>query len=69
MKELLRVSKFTLKTFFYKLKIQPKGLPGEKWWLIIFCDADWAGDPEKRRSISGYILYFCGVPVLWKSRA
>lgn len=30
-------------------------------------DADWAGDPETRRSTSGYIITLGGAPVSWRS--
>ena len=30
---------------------------------------NWANDPETRRSVSGYIVYVHGVPVVWKSKA
>jgi hypothetical protein len=31
-------------------------------------DSDYAGDKENRRSITGYLIYFCGNPVPWKSK-
>ena len=67
-KELLRVIKFVLDTRLYGLKIDPVMVNG-KWIIIVYCDADWAGDRQNRISISGFILFFCGVPVLWRSRA
>ena len=67
-KELLRVIKFVLDTKDYGLKIDPVLING-KWIIIVYCDADWAGDRQTRISISGFILFFCGVPVLWRSRA
>ena len=32
-----------------------------------FCDSDWAGDKEKRRSRMGFIIFVNGFPVTWKS--
>ena len=32
-----------------------------------FCNSDYAGDSESRKSISGYVIYFCGCAVAWKS--
>jgi len=33
-----------------------------------YCDADWAGDLDNRRSTTGYIFMIGGVPVSWKSK-
>jgi hypothetical protein len=32
-------------------------------------DSDFAGDPDTRISVYGYVLYFCGAPIAWKSKA
>ena len=34
----------------------------------MFCDSDYAGDPERLISVTGYILYVCNVPVCWRSK-
>ncbi|KRX58463.1 Retrovirus-related Pol polyprotein from transposon TNT 1-94, partial [Trichinella sp. T9] len=36
--------------------------------LIAFCDSDWAGDADSRRSTVGYIMTFCNGPIAWSSR-
>jgi hypothetical protein len=36
--------------------------------LYAYCDSDWAGDRQSRRSLSGYILMLNGGPVQWKSQ-
>jgi hypothetical protein len=33
-----------------------------------FVDSDYAGDSDNRRSITGYIIYFRGVAIAWKSK-
>ena len=33
-----------------------------------FCDADWAGDTEDRRSTTGFIMKVCGSAVSWASK-
>ena len=66
-KELMRLVKFTLDTEHWKLKFYPiceNGL----WTIVAYSDSDFAGDKEKRHSITGYIIFVCGVPVAWKSR-
>ena len=45
------------------LKIVPKLRENEPWELTCYTDSDYAGDPEMRHSVSGYILYVKGVPV------
>jgi hypothetical protein len=37
--------------------------------LNVLCDSDWAGDPETRISVTGFIVYLMGVPVSWRSKA
>jgi hypothetical protein len=32
-------------------------------------DSEYAGDKDTRISVYGYILYFCGAPIAWKSKA
>ncbi|KAJ8871967.1 hypothetical protein PR048_028307 [Dryococelus australis] len=36
--------------------------------LLGFCDADFAGDPQSRRSTTDYIIYYCGGPINWYTR-
>jgi len=65
--ELLRVIKYVLDTEGYGLKLEPKK-DTEMWSITAFSDSDWAGDKQSRISVSGYVLYFCGVAVAWKSK-
>ena len=39
------------------------------WRLIAFSDSDYAGDSDTRKSVSGYVIYLCGVPISWRSKA
>ncbi len=34
-----------------------------------YCDADWGGNPDDRRLVTGYIFYMCGGPFAWSSKA
>ena len=65
--ELLRVIKYVLDTEGYGLKLEPK-MNLEMWSIIAFSDSDWAGDKQSRISVAGYVLYFCGVAIAWKSK-
>ena len=40
----------------------------EYYNINAFCDSDYAGDYETRRSTSGYIIYINGSPIVWKSK-
>jgi hypothetical protein len=55
--ELLRVIKFIDDTKSFGLKVMPK-LDDFSWNLKVFCDSDWAGDPETRVSVTGFVIYF-----------
>ena len=35
--------------------------------MKIYTDADWAGDKETRVSVSGFVLFFCSVAIMWRS--
>ncbi len=67
--EMLRVIKFVLDTRTLGLKICPIGDKDMPWVLVMFCDSDYAGDTDTRKSVSGYILFVKGVPVAWRSKA
>jgi hypothetical protein len=36
--------------------------------LVVFSDSDWAGCKETRRSTSGFLVYFAGGPISFKSK-
>jgi hypothetical protein len=67
--EMLCVVKFVLDTKNYCLKIQPNFDSKNSWKLKVFSDSDWAGDPETRISVTGFIVYLQNVPVCWRSKA
>lgn len=70
-KEMLRVIKYILDTKDMGLRIEPTLTKSadEPWDLVCYSDSDYAGDPDTRRSVSGYILYVKGVPISWRSKA
>ena len=43
-------------------------LGGNRDSVKIYCDADFAGDPDDRKSTSGLVSFFHGGPVTWASR-
>jgi hypothetical protein len=58
--EILRVVKFVIDTKTFGLIIRTK-IDSKNWSLKIFCDSDWAGDPETRISVTGFIVYLQNV--------
>jgi hypothetical protein len=67
-KELTRVLQFVVNTKDYGLLVEPKWDKNNQWNLVVYTDSDWAGDKENRHSVTGYIMFLMGVPVMWKSR-
>jgi hypothetical protein len=63
-KELMRVIKFVLDTREYGLKLAPKWEDAMLWELRIYSDSDWAGDEDNRKSITGFIVFLLGAPIL-----
>ena len=64
-KELYRFIRYVLNTEEYGLNIILKDVQGlfKPSVTVIF-----AGDKETRRSVYGYLIYFCGIPIAWKSK-
>jgi transposase InsO family protein len=70
MSEMYRVIKYVMDTENYGLKMAPKSKGNGKMFDIeTFCDSDFAGDKETRISVSGFIIYLCGVAISWRSKA
>ena len=67
-KAMLRVMKYIMETESHGLTLSPK------WDQNVFklrglCDSDFAGDKDTRISVYGFILYFCGAPISWRSKS
>ena len=68
-KEMLRIIKYVLDTSTLGLKIEPKCPDGDLLWnLVVYSDSDWAGDKDNRRSVSGFVMFLCSVPIVWRSK-
>jgi hypothetical protein len=39
------------------------------WDLNIFCNSDWTRDPEKKVSVTGFIIHLLSVPICWRSKS
>ena len=67
LKEMYKLIRHVLSTKGYGLKFE---LRKEmiKWALKALSDSDFASDKETRISVYGYIIYFCGIPIAWRSK-
>jgi hypothetical protein len=51
------------------LSLTPKFDKNLGWDLKIFCNSDWADDPETRVSVTGFIIYLLNVSICWRSKS
>ena len=66
--EMYRVINFVLETKTLGLRMVPIFNDGI-WKLEALSDSDFANDKDTMCSVYGYIIYFCGVPVVWNSKS
>ena len=66
--EMYRAINFVLETKTLGLRMVPIFNDGT-WKLEELNDCDFANDKDTRYSVYGYIIYFCAVPVVWKSKS
>jgi hypothetical protein len=50
--------------YFYSHNLKNDG-----FYFEGIADSEYAGDPDTRISVYGYVLYLCGAPIAWKSKA
>lgn len=62
-KRILRYLRGTL-----DLGLRYTGINAEGEFLTAFCDADWAGDLDERKSTSGYVMMLSNGAVSWRSK-
>ena len=67
LKEMYKVIRHVLSTKGYGLKFE-LNKDMIKWALKALSDSDFASDKETRISVFGYIIYFCGIPIAWRSK-
>ena len=66
--EMYRVINFVLELKTLGLRMVPTFKDGI-WKLEALSDSDFANDKGTRYSVYGYIIYFCVIPVVWKSKS
>jgi hypothetical protein len=58
-----RILRYLRGTLFHGIAFHPSPLT-----LSAYTDADWAGDPDDRRSTSGYLVYLGSNPITWSAK-
>ena len=58
-----RILRYIRGTLHFDIAFTP-GFPS----LSAYCDANWAGDPVDRRSISGIVVFFRNCPITWSAK-
>jgi hypothetical protein len=58
-----RILRYLRGTLFHGITFHPSPLT-----LSAYTDADWAGDPDDRRSTSGYLVYLGSNPITWSAK-
>ena len=67
LKEMYKLIRFVLSMKDYGLKFKLiKSM--RNWVLKALSDSDFASDKETRIGIFGYVIYFCGIPIVWRSK-
>ena len=67
-KALMRTIKYVIDTKENGLFMTPK-MGEESFYLEGISDSEYAGDRDTRISVYGYVIYFCGAPIAWKSKS
>ena len=67
LKEMYKVIRHVLSTKGCGLKFELRK-DMTKWALKALSDSDFASEKETRISVFGYIIYFCGIPIAWRSK-
>jgi hypothetical protein len=68
-KSLLRTIKFVFDTKWYALNLDPTIRHDRKLYLEAYSDSEFAGDRDTRTSVYGFIVFFCGARISWKSKS
>ena len=67
LKEMYKVIRFVLSTKEYGLKFELRK-DMKEWALKALSGSDFASAKETRICVFGYISYFCGIPIAWRSK-
>ena len=68
-KAMMRVVKYIKDTRHMGISLRPKVKANDTWSLTCYCDSDWGGDLDSRRSVTGWEIFIGSCLVSWGSRS
>jgi hypothetical protein len=68
LKHLYAQIKYVMCTKYFGLRLLPN-INNDGFYLEGISDSKYAGDPNTLISVYGFVQYFCGAPISWKSKA
>ena len=66
---LLKLIKYVIDSERLKLRLKVERTNGNVFMIEGYSDSDYASNKDDRKSISGMVIYLCGVPIMWKSKS
>jgi hypothetical protein len=68
-KEWIRAIKYGIATNLFAIKRKPSLYIDNKFHMEAYTDSEFAGDKETTASVYGFVTFFCGAPISWKSKS
>ena len=66
-KYMLQIVKYVLKTKEMKLLFNKDKKEEGTWRIVGYSDSNFAGNKDNSQSVTGFIIYFMGCPIAWRS--
>ncbi|XP_024178770.1 uncharacterized mitochondrial protein AtMg00810-like [Rosa chinensis] len=63
-----RILRYVKGTLHHGIYFRRGSLHSPQYTLQAYCDADWAGDPNDRKSTTGFVILLNGSPISWCSK-
>jgi hypothetical protein len=68
-KAMIRAITYVIDTKMLALKLKPSFSKDYKFHIEAYSESEFAGDRETRESVYGFVTFFCGAPISWRSRS
>ena len=66
---LLKLIKYVINTKDKMFKMKVERSQNNIFNIVGYSNANYASDKDTRRSITGLIIYLCGIPIAWRSKS